>query len=90
MARTTCINTYWFTLDTILFFYIAFSASAGTVLGVDHNTEFFNEVVQTPFGAELTRWIGTDGVDWCVKIGIALVALVPCRVIVGKLTARVV
>ena len=78
------------TIDTMLFFFIAFSATAGTLLGVDHNTAFFNEVVPTPFGADLTRWIGTAGVDWCVKVGIALIALVPFRIIAGKMMARVV
>ncbi len=74
------------TLDTVIFFSIAFSSGASSILGVDHNTEFFNEVVATPFGADLTRWIGTAGVDWCVKISIALLALIPFRVISGKLS----
>ena len=73
------------TLDTALFFFIAFSATASGLLGTDHNTEFFNEVVPTPFGADLTRWIGTAGVDWCVKVAIALIALVPFRLIVRKI-----
>lgn len=78
------------TIDTILFFTIAFSALMTGLLGVDHNTEFFNEIVATPFGADLTRWIGTAGVDWCVKVGIALIALVPFRLVVGRMMARVV
>ena len=60
------------------------------VLGADHNTDYFNEVVATPFGPELTRWIGTAGVDWCVKVAIALIALVPFRLIVARFTTRVV
>ena len=76
------------TLDTAIFFFIAFSATASGVLGVDHNTEFFNEVVPTPFGSDLTRWIGTAGVDWCVKVAIALIALVPFRLIAGRFAAR--
>ena len=76
------------TLDTAIFFFIAFSATATGLLGMDHNTEFFNEVVATPFGSELTRWIGTAGVDWCVKVAIALVALVPFRLIAGHFSAR--
>ena len=76
------------TIDTALFFFIAFSATASGVLGVDHNTEFFNEVVATPFGSDLTRWIGTAGVDWSVKVAIALLALVPFRLIVGRFAAR--
>ncbi len=74
------------TIDTALFFTIAFSAAMTGVLGADHNTDFFNEVVATPFGADLTRWIGTAGVDWCVKVGIALIALIPFRLIVGALS----
>ncbi|MEM9845072.1 MAG: queuosine precursor transporter [Pseudomonadota bacterium] len=76
------------TLDTAIFFFIAFSAAASGVLGVDHNTEFFNEIVATPFGTDLTRWIGTAGVDWCVKLSIALLALVPFRLITGRLLAH--
>lgn len=75
------------TVDTILFFGIAFSATMTGILGADHNTEYFNEVVATPFGIDMTRWIGTAFVDWCVKLSIALIALVPFRVIVGKMMA---
>lgn len=75
-------------LDTALFFFIAFSGAASAVLGTDHNTEFFNEVVATPFGMDLTRWIGTAGVDWCVKLGIALIALIPFRVLVAQISRR--
>ena len=77
------------TLDTVIFFTIAFSAGAVGMLGADHNTEFFNEVVATPFGSEMTRWIGTAGVDWCVKVAIALIALIPFRVISARLKADV-
>ncbi len=73
------------TLDTAIFFTIAFSGAASGLLGVDHNTEFFNEVVATPFGFDLARWIGTAGVDWCVKVAIALIALVPFRLITERL-----
>lgn len=73
------------TVDTALFFFIAFSAAGSGLFGVDHNTAFFNEVVPTPFGPELTRWIGTAGVDWCVKVAIALIALVPFRLIAGRM-----
>ena len=77
------------TIDTILFFSIAFSTAASGLLGTDHNSEFFNEVVATPFGTDLTRWIGTAGVDWCVKVSIALIALVPFRIIVRRMIAQV-
>ena len=72
-------------IDTALFFSIAFSAGFVGILGADHNTDFFNEVVATPFGFDATRWVGTAFVDWCVKIAIAVIALVPFRLIVGRL-----
>lgn len=71
-------------IDTTLFFSIAFAAGFVGFLGADHNTEFFNMVVETPFGTELTRWIGTAGVDWLVKLSIALIALVPFRLITAR------
>ena len=77
------------TVDTVIFFTLAFSAVASGVFGTDHNTDFFNEIVATPFGQELPRWIGTGAVDWSVKIAIALIALVPFRIIVTKMLARV-
>lgn len=72
------------TIDTALFFTIAFSGAASGLLGTDHNTEFFNEVVATPFGFDMARWIGTAGVDWSVKVAIAVIALVPFRLISGR------
>jgi len=73
------------TIDTVLFFTIAFSAGMSGILGVDHNTDFFNEVVAAPFGgSEATRWVGTALVDWSVKVGIALIALIPFRILVSK------
>jgi len=72
-------------IDTVLFFTIAFSASLVGFLGADHNTEFFNEVVATPFGFDASRWIGTGFVDWCVKLSIAILALIPFRIIVRRM-----
>ena len=77
------------TLDTALFFSIAFSAGMVGLMGADHNTDFFNETVALPFGGpELTRWIGTAVVDWSVKLSLALIALVPFRMIVTALTSQ--
>ena len=73
------------TVDSILFFTIAFSGAMSGLLGVDHNTEFFNEVVATPFGFDALRWVGTGIVDWYVKIAIALFALIPFRMFIQSL-----
>lgn len=73
------------TIDTALFFTIAFSAGMTGLLGTDHNIDFFNEVVAAPFGgSDTVRWVGTAFVDWSVKIGIALIALIPFRMLVRK------
>ena len=74
-------------VDTALFFTIAFSAGLTGLLGADGNTAFFNEVVATPFGLDLTRWIGTASIDWLVKLSIALIALVPFRIISARILA---
>ena len=73
-------------VDTALFFTIAFSGALVGLLGADHNTDFFNETVTTPFGFDALRWVGTGFVDWCVKLSIALIALLPFRLIVGAMT----
>ena len=76
------------TLDTILFFFISFSLMMTSLLGSDHNIDFFNETVMGPLGFEQTRWIATAMVDWSVKVSIALVALIPFRMIIISYHAR--
>ena len=69
------------TVDTALFFTIAFAGGLTPVLGADHNTAFFNDVVAHPFGGEATRWVGAALVDWSVKVGVAFIALIPFRLL---------
>ncbi|NCX58143.1 MAG: hypothetical protein EBW90_06970 [Rhodobacteraceae bacterium] len=56
--------------------------------GTDHNIDFFNEIVMGPLGFEQTRWIATALVDWSVKVSIALIALIPFRMIIISYYAR--
>ncbi|PIE14091.1 MAG: hypothetical protein CSA70_02760 [Rhodobacterales bacterium] len=77
-------------LDTALFFTIAFSASI-TVFGpgADAAINWAWEVV--PFmnsGPLAPLWVTLGFADWLVKLALALIALVPFRIIVGSLTAR--
>jgi uncharacterized integral membrane protein (TIGR00697 family) len=75
------------TLDTVLFFTIAFSAGL-TFLEPANDVSWANESLPLlGAGPVLPLWISLGLADWCVKIGIALVALVPFRFIVGRLTA---
>ena len=75
------------TVDTILFFSIAFSAAM----------PFFSESANgdiswawdvMPFlttGPDAPLWVSLAAADWSVKLGIALVALVPFRLLVGRM-----
>ena len=75
------------TLDTALFFTIAFSAGLA-FLEPANDVSWANESLPLlGTGPVLPLWISLAVADWCVKIGIALVALVPFRFIVGRLTA---
>lgn len=77
-------------LDTALFFTIAFSASI-TVFGADADAAINWAWGPAPFltvGSELPLWVSLAFADWLVKLAIALLALVPFRIIVGSLSAR--
>ena len=76
------------TVDTALFFSIAFAGGFVATLGADHNTEFFNQAVGHPFGGEATRWVGTALVDWSVKVTIALIALIPFRIVTARVLVQ--
>ncbi|TGN57625.1 VUT family protein [Paracoccus liaowanqingii] len=72
-------------LDTALFFGIAFAA----FLPADANTGWANEAVpllgQGPLGP---LWVSLALADWMVKLALALLALVPFRLIVRNLLRR--
>lgn len=69
-------------LDTALFFGIAFAAG----LPQDANTGWANEAVPLLGHGPLTAlWVSLATADWLVKIGLALLALVPFRIIVRNL-----
>ncbi len=77
------------TLDSVIFFTIAFAASLSFL-------EPWNDVswaaVPGPLlgtGPEVPFWVSLALADWCVKFGIALFGLLPFRLIVARLTARV-
>ena len=72
-------------LDTALFFTIAFSASV-TVFGPDADAAVNWAWDAVPFmtvGPALPLWVSLAFADWLVKLALAMVALVPFRVIVS-------
>jgi uncharacterized integral membrane protein (TIGR00697 family) len=77
------------TLDTALFFTIAFAGFL-TFLDPGNDTSWATGAVPLlGWGPELPLWVSLASADWCVKIALAVVALVPFRIIAGKLVARV-
>lgn len=72
-------------LDTALFFTIAFSASIA-IFGQAADSEISWAWDAVPFmmsGPEAPLWVTLAVADWMVKMAVALVALIPFRVIVS-------
>lgn len=77
-------------LDTAIFFTIAFSASV-PFFSENANAEVswaWESVPLLVFGSDAPLWVSLAIADWMVKLVIALIALVPFRVLVGRMTAR--
>lgn len=76
-------------VDTALFFTIAFSAML-TVLEPANDVAWANEsLALLGFGPEVPLWMSLAVADWGVKLLLALVALLPFRLIVRKVTAQI-
>ena len=78
------------TVDTAIFFSIAF-ASVFNGFSASAAEEISWAQGPSPFllvGPEMPYWVSLAVADWGVKLSIALLALVPFRIIVGRITAR--
>ncbi|MEM7520209.1 MAG: queuosine precursor transporter [Pseudomonadota bacterium] len=74
------------TLDTALFFSIAFSDSLG-FLHPATDVSWAGEMLPLlGTGPMAPLWVSLAVADWAVKLSIALLALIPFRVITGRLT----
>jgi uncharacterized PurR-regulated membrane protein YhhQ (DUF165 family) len=74
-------------LDTAIFFTIAFSASV-PFFSEAQNAEINWAWDSTPlllFGGDAPLWVSLAIADWGVKLLLALIALVPFRVLVARL-----
>jgi uncharacterized integral membrane protein (TIGR00697 family) len=74
------------TIDTAVFFTIAFSATVSFGAAADGEVSWAWDAV--PFllsGPEAPLWVTLAVADWGVKIAIALIALIPFRIIIGRL-----
>ncbi|MFN3846282.1 MAG: queuosine precursor transporter [Paracoccaceae bacterium] len=76
-------------VDTALFFSIAFS-SALVFLEPGNDVAWANEVLpMLGLGPDAPLWVSLAVADWGVKLLLALVALLPFRMIVRKVTAPI-
>lgn len=76
-------------IDTALFFSIAFSATFSFIAPGD-DVSWAGEILpMLGFGPEMPLWVSLAVADWGVKLSLALLALVPFRLIVQKLTQPV-
>ena len=78
------------TVDTILFFSLAFSGYFA-VFGTDANAAVSWAQTSVPFlnlGPDAPLWVSLAVADWAVKLCLAMVALVPFRLIVSQLLRR--
>ncbi len=77
-------------LDTAIFFTLAFSASV-TVFGPNADAAVNWAWEQVPFmlsGPLAPLWVTLAFADWLVKLALALIALVPFRLIVRRLVSQ--
>lgn len=76
-------------VDTALFFSIAFSATLSFVEPAN-DVSWAGEILpMLGFGPEMPLWVSLAVADWGVKLSLALLALVPFRLVVMKLTQPV-
>lgn len=78
-------------LDTAIFFSLAFAQSF-TIFGENADMEISWAWDAVPFmltGPAVPLWVTLAVTDWLVKLALALVALVPFRLIIGRRVAEV-
>ncbi|NDV98960.1 queuosine precursor transporter [Salipiger sp. PrR002] len=74
-------------LDTVIFFSVAFSG-AFTFLEPGNDVSWANETLPLlGIGPIVPLWVSLGLADWLVKLSLALLALVPFRMIVSKAVA---
>ena len=76
------------TLDTLLFFTIAFSAAL-TWIEPANDVSWANEALPLlGTGPVAPLWMSLAVADWGVKLALALLALIPFRLILRRLSAK--
>jgi uncharacterized integral membrane protein (TIGR00697 family) len=76
-------------VDSVIFFTIAFSASL-TFLEPSNDVAWAGEVgALLGVGPAVPFWVSLAVADWCVKFAIGVFGLLPFRLIVARMTVRV-
>ncbi len=78
-------------LDTVLFFSIAFSATFALLFSADANAAVIWAQESAPLlnsGPLAPLWVSLAIADWGVKLAMSLITLVPFRIIVGQMLQR--
>ncbi len=77
------------TVDTAIFFPIAFSAALTAMEPINDVSWATGTVPLLGIGPDAPFWASLAVADWGVKIALALIALVPFRIILAKVVAKV-
>lgn len=77
------------TVDTALFFSIAFSASLAFINPADDVSWAAEVLPLLGWGPEVPLWVSLAVADWMVKLSLALLTLVPFRIIVQRFSQPV-
>lgn len=75
-------------VDTAIFFTIAFSGALSWIEPANDISWAAEVLPLLGSGPEAPLWVSLAVADWLVKLSLALLALIPFRIIVGKLTAQ--
>ena len=76
-------------VDTAIFFTVAFSGAL-TFVEPGNDVSWAGDILPLlGVGPEAPLWVSLAVADWLVKLSLALVALVPFRVLTARLTAQV-
>ena len=76
-------------VDTVLFFTIAFSAALSWIEPANDTSWAGEALPLLGVGPIVPLWVSLAVADWGVKLALALIALVPFRLIVKRMTAKV-
>lgn len=77
------------TLDTAIFFTTAFAAQLA-LLEPGNDVAWANEALPLlGLGPVAPLWVSLACADWCVKIGLAIIALMPFRAIIWRLAPKI-